>query len=170
MANQIVAVCNEADFNWGLDFPGEFESRLEEYNEKHGTELCDEDFTFTLDLDEVCRSEDTSEVDYYKLDEYLEILEKMNHSPELEAAIEYLTEELSYSFLDAADKAGDVQLYEGDVEEAARNFVQEMGDLPSDYEDFFDFNAFGESMVNNGDWGEIRVGHHNYTVLNHSNL
>lgn len=77
-------------------------------------------------------------------------------------AFEFLFEEIGHDVMDAINSADDVSLFEGTLEEYAREFVNDVYDIPANLSYYFDYDSFGSDLEREG--SVVEYG--NYVITN----
>lgn len=163
---------------WGtmsFDFDTHYE--FDDLLEEHGLE---EDNLVSVELNRENSTSEQDELDdFAKVNkdnwkDWLEAADKYEDMRDYEkAAFYYLVEELNYDLSDSLLKYEDVNLVEGDAEEAARDYIQSCYDLErqmGSLESYFNYKEFGEDCVRAGEWFEFSFQGKDYIVTNHSNI
>lgn len=84
------------------------------------------------------------------------------------AALFYLTDCNGYKLTDALDKVDDVNMYEGDLIDAATELFDEcyLSDVPEAVRNYIDYSAFARDCQLSGDMYEFRLDGTTWTVTN----
>jgi hypothetical protein len=140
---------------------------VEEFNEEHGTEYDPTALKWFVQ-DTGYDWLDGLEV-AYDHEDVLEVLETAEGEEAYMAGLQALLQDAGYE-IESVDthKLRDMVIFYGDLEDAAKDYVGERGDLPRFYEDFIDYQDVGDSMESNGDWLEVRFGYNYYVIQNWS--
>lgn len=88
------------------------------------------------------------------------------------AALFYLTDCNGYSLSDALDKVDEVNMYEGDLIDAATELFDDcyLSDVPEAVRNYIDYSAFARDCQLNGDMHEFEFSGSTWTVTNASEV
>lgn len=129
----------------------EFQKKYNAQYKKTRTEEYEIDFINGSDLEQAAFQ--SMEVSQANIEEFFDVSERLADMEDYEiAAVLFLMEDRSMEPEEAIDKAEDVSMQEGTLEDAAYEFFEQMGEIDSkNAEMYFDYDGFGRDLEISGD-------------------
>jgi len=129
----------------------EFEKKYAAQYRKTRTEEYEIDFINGDDLEQALF--DAMGVSQANLEEYFELVDQLSGMSDAEtAAVIFLMEDRSMSASEAIERAEDVMLFEGSLEDAAADYLESIGEVDANTAAmYFDYDSFGRDLAISGD-------------------